>query len=308
MVIERIDDLIDDGNIVYTVTVGDPSSGDPVFDALTDADTADVDITNQDDDGAGFNVDSGTLDLETYEAGAVNTASFRAVLTAAPVAGAEVRIPISGIDTSEGTLTSPASGYFSFTDQNWDVYQTATITRVDDLIEDGDISYLVTVGPPYCYGSPVDPAYDGLDDEWERYITNYDDDVAGVTVTPSPDLITEEGNPGNTSSLDVVLDISPQSGTTVTIPIRVLDTSEGRVISPFSGFTGNLSFDNSDWNVPQRVTVRGVDDYIVDGPIDFTVEVGDPSSGDPAFNALDNDDTDDVTMQNLDNDSAEIRH
>jgi hypothetical protein len=46
------------------------------------------------------------------------------------------------------------------------------------------------------------------------------------------------------------------------------DTTEGTV-SPAS-----LTFTSADWNVAQTVTVTGVDDYEVDGDIDYTVAVG----------------------------------
>ena len=38
----RVDDVIDDGDVGYTITTGDPSSTDPTYDALTAGDVADV--------------------------------------------------------------------------------------------------------------------------------------------------------------------------------------------------------------------------------------------------------------------------
>jgi len=45
-----VDDALIDGDIAYTVEVGDPTSADNDYDALTNADTADVSVTNLDDD------------------------------------------------------------------------------------------------------------------------------------------------------------------------------------------------------------------------------------------------------------------
>ena len=52
-----VDDALVDGNITYTVSVGDPAStGDSDYDGLSDGDTADVSVTNLDDDSAGVTV------------------------------------------------------------------------------------------------------------------------------------------------------------------------------------------------------------------------------------------------------------
>jgi hypothetical protein len=45
-----VDDALIDGDIAYTVEVGDPASADTNYDALTNADTADASVTNLDDD------------------------------------------------------------------------------------------------------------------------------------------------------------------------------------------------------------------------------------------------------------------
>jgi hypothetical protein len=45
-----VDDALIDGDIAYTVEVGDPASADTNYDALANADTADVSVTNFDDD------------------------------------------------------------------------------------------------------------------------------------------------------------------------------------------------------------------------------------------------------------------
>jgi hypothetical protein len=85
--------------------------------------------------------------LVTTEAG--GNCIFAVALNTQPTA--DVLVTISSDDTSEGTV-SPAS--LAFTANTWNVAQTVTVTGVDDLINDGDITYSVM-----CELSSSDPAY-----------------------------------------------------------------------------------------------------------------------------------------------------
>ena len=52
----------------------------------------------------------------------------------------DVTIALSSSDPTEGTV-APAS--LTFTSGNWNVAQTATVTGVDDALDDGDIAYSI---------------------------------------------------------------------------------------------------------------------------------------------------------------------
>ncbi len=123
--------------------------------------------------------------------------------------------------------------------------------------------------------------------------SNSDNDVQGITVTPTTGLVTTEAA-GN-AMFTVVLDSEPTAN--VTIPIASTNTGEGTV-SPAS-----LTFTSANWNTPQTVTVTGVDDATpaVDGNIAYTVEVQAATSGDILYNGLD---ATDVSVTNNDNDTA----
>ena len=82
-----------------------------------------------------------------------------------------------------------------------------------------------------------------------------DNDTAGVSVTPTSGLTTNEA--GSTDTFDVVLDSEPTSS--VTISVTSLDTTEATV-SPAS-----LTFTPANWDTVQTVTVTGVDDAGADG-------------------------------------------
>jgi hypothetical protein len=75
-----------------------------------------------------------------------------------------------------------------------------------------------------------------------------------------------------------VLDAAPSA--TVTLVFTSSDTSEGRVQSP-----ATRSFGPADWDRPQRISVRGIDDAEADGDQPYSVSV-EVSSDDAAYNGL----------------------
>src|SRR5205823_384339 len=56
-------------------------------------------------------------------------------------------------------------------------------------------------------------------------------------------------------------------------------------------------------NVPQTVTLTGVDDFVIDGNVAYNIITAPASSADPLYNGLN---PPDVTATNMDNDSATI--
>src|SRR6185369_2383160 len=127
-----VNDLVDDGDIAYSVMLGAPASADPLYAAI---DPADVAVVNTDDDAAGIDV-TPVAGLGTTEAG--GTASFTVVLKSQPTAA--VVIPVASSDPTEGTA-APAA--LAFTAANWSVPQTITVTGADDLLADGPVAYNV---------------------------------------------------------------------------------------------------------------------------------------------------------------------
>jgi len=162
-------DAVDDGDIAYTVTLT-PSSSDPIYDALG---SQQVSLTNLDDDTAGVTVTptSDQLDgLFTTEKGGKTT--FTIALNTAPYA--PVTLGIASSNINEGGLDK---GYVVFNDTNWSAPQTVTITGVNDLVDDGDMAYFITItvlpGSDARYLNLADIRID---------IINLDDDGPAVTV------------------------------------------------------------------------------------------------------------------------------
>ncbi|QTD52845.1 IPTL-CTERM sorting domain-containing protein [Sulfidibacter corallicola] len=264
-----------DGDIAYTIDLGPATSTDTVYNGQT---LPSVGVTNNDDDlppGVTVNPTSG---LTVTEAGGTDT--FTVVLDSQPTA--DVTIPVVSDDTTEGT---PDSATLTFTNANWNVAQTVTVTGVDDDFDDGDIAFNIDLGPT----TSTDAAFNNLTVP-SVGVTNSDNDTASVTVTPTSGLVTDED--GATATFEVRLGATPTSA--VTIPITSDDTTEGTVDQATLTFTLG--------NTPQTVTVTGVDDPVVDGDIGYNIIVGDPSSSDPAYDALGDGDTADVSATNLDND------
>ncbi len=100
----------------------------------------------------------------------------------------------------------------------------------------------------------------------------------GVTVTPSKNLMTTEN--GGTAQFTVTVNGYPKPTADVTITLSSSDPGEGTVDLP------SLTFTPADWNVPQTVTITGVDDGVVDGTQPYTIDLSSTISADANFNGL----------------------
>jgi hypothetical protein len=104
---------------------------------------------------------------------------------------------------------------------------------------------------------------------------------------------------GTSSSFEVVLTSQPTDD--VTITVSTLDNTEGTIITPFVADSDKIAFTNGNWNIPQTVTVAGVDDSIADTNQVFTIELGITASvGDLLYDGTI--DPPDVSFTNVDDD------
>jgi subtilisin family serine protease len=270
-----VNDLLDDGNIVWTAVLGAASSADAVYNGL---DASDVQLTNTDDDTAGITVSAATGTVTTEAGGAV---SFTVKLNSEPTA--DVTIAISSSDLTEGVV-SVAS--LTFTAANWSVLQTVTATGVNDLVDDGNIVWTVVIGA----ASSADAAYNGLNPA-DVQLSNTDDDTAGITVSAPTGTVTTEA--GGAVSFTVKLNSEPTAD--VTFAISSSDTTEG-VVS-----VASLTFTAANWSALQTVTVTGVDDAVFDGNIAYSVVIGAAASTDAVYNGIN---PADIGLTNNDDDPA----
>ena len=201
----------------------------------------------------------------TTEAGGSATVQVR--LTSMPLS--KVTVIPSSSDNDEGEV-SPET--LSFTNKNWNTYQTLTITGVDDNVTDGTQSYQIDFQI-----STEDTKYSALSLS-SLSVSNKDDEVAGVEVGTISGNTTESGG---TSTFTVKLNSQPEAD--VTISVSSSNTDEGTV-NPSS-----LGFSSSNWNTSQTVTVTGVDDSsdpVVDGNTSYKINLGNTVSSSTHYNDL----------------------
>lgn len=267
-----VDDPIVDGDQNTTITL--TAAGDPAYLGLMET----VNSINKDNDVVGLTiVESGGMTM-TSEDG--TTDDFTVVLDSEPLIA--VTFTVTVVDATEN-LVNPLVLVFDAT--NWNVPQTVTVTGVDDPITDGDITHSVTIT-----GLAGDPAYIGLIETVN--VTNKDNEMAGITITESGGM-TMTSEDGTTDDVTVVLDAQPLLPVVITV---APDDPTENTAAPLI-----LNFDNTNWNVPQTVTVTGVDDPLVDGDITsnltFTI-----LGVDPAYIGI----TESISIVNKDNDTANI--
>src|SRR5262249_37220683 len=111
--------------------------------------------------------------------------------------------------------------------------------------------------------------------------------------TPAAGLVTDEA--GHTATFDVVLTSQPSAD--VTFAVSSSDATEG------TASVSSLTFTAADWNVPQTVTVTGINDLIDDGDINYDIVLAPAVSADAHYNGFD---AADVGVKNLDDDAAAI--
>ncbi|MGK5095102.1 Calx-beta domain-containing protein [Deltaproteobacteria bacterium TL4] len=247
-----VNEGIDDGDQNYVIEIGAASSQDSNYQSR---DPGDVLLTNIDDDSAGVEVSlkekvnwfAGTSAVK--EEGTTNTI----ILSLKSQPTANVTLPITSSDTSEGTVTSSE---LVFTPANWKELEVI-VTGVDDLVADGNQKFIVVLG-----------ALDSTDELYKNIvpkdikITNMDNDSHGITVS---EISSDTSENGDVAIFTVRLDSQPTKE--VTIPLSVSDKTEGSLA------VSALTFTPLNWNQPQKVSVTGVDDSKKDGDQKYTVSL-----------------------------------
>ncbi len=184
VMVTGVDDAVLDGDVAYTI-VTTAASVDADYAAI---DPADVSVTNTDDEvpPPGVITVNPTSGLVTTEDG--GTATFTIVLGTQP--SANVSIGLTSSNAAEGTV-SPAS--VVFTNANYNVAQTITVTGVDDAAApavDGNIAYSIVTAAAVS----ADPSYSGLNAS-DVSVTNNDNDVQPVIAQFTADPVSNAGAP-----------------------------------------------------------------------------------------------------------------
>ena len=215
--------------------------------------TVDVDV--YDDDTAGIVADDGGSVTAVSEDGTTDT--FTVTLNSQPTGDVTVTISPNGqvtaVDSADGDTT------LVFTPANWNVAQTVRVSAVDDQVDEVDPHTGQIV---LSAASTTDAIYDGAAAADVTVTVNVNDnDEAGVTANLiDGQLLVTEGGAGD--SFTVVLNTQPTAAVTVTL------TTNGQTVAIDAATVNNatpatfLTFDASNWNVPQTVLVSAVDDDV----------------------------------------------
>ncbi len=281
VVVDSVDELIFDGDQTTIITGSVNPSSDSSF---TGASSKTVSVITEDNDAPGYTVNPVVGSLT--ESSTI-TAQFTIVLNATPTS--DVIIDLNNADSSEVTLDIST---LTFTPGNWNIPQIITLFSEDDYIIDGTQTTSITAS----VNNSSDPDYISLPSQTVSVVT-YDNEIAGAIVTVLDNLTSEDGDTGY---FEIILTAQPTDD--VTINLGSSNILEGKLIDT------SITFTPSNWNIPQIITVEGVDDSppTSDGSIDFKIITGNVNSSDPDFDLLDGSSIPDANMTNQDNDAPGI--
>ena len=194
--------------------------------------SADVTVTVTDDDTALVTLDTATADLG-LAVGEGDSISYTMVLATRPSADVTVTVTPG----SSEVVVFPST--LLFTDYDWHVPRTVTVTAVvdDDATDETTTLAHSAAGGGYD-AVTIDPVT----------VSVIDDDTAAVTVLPTSVTIEE----GSSAGYVVVLDSEPSATVTVTVSVSGSDEVS---VSPTP-----LTFTASNWSAAQTVTVSAATD------------------------------------------------
>ncbi|MEP6516960.1 DUF4347 domain-containing protein [Microcoleus vaginatus] len=245
-----VEDSIADGDIDYKIVTAATVSTDANY---SNKDVADVSITNKDDDTAGISI-TPTATTAT-EGGA--TGNYAIELTSQPIA------PVTINFNAPSEINAIAPVIFDST--NWNVAKTVTVTATNDSKAEGShsgtIAHTVT---------STDTKYSGTTIQ-DVNVAITDNDTAGVSITPTSTTAAEGGADG---SYGIKLMSQPIAPVTIT-----LTTGEQiQAIAP-------ITFTTLNWDSVQTVTVKAVEDTVVEGAHSGTITHS-VSGGDAKYNLV----------------------
>ena len=301
--VSKVDDAVDDGDVICNLRVTSVSSTDPYYSGLgsTDYEEPLIKVSDNDIRGVTFQNSSPVLssNLTVSRSGAIGTVDL--VLDSQPTSD----VTLSFSDT--GTLLNYSPGTLTFTPANYSTPQTLSISG-NSSGSASDVSVTVQVSASSGESS-TGASNSGIYNGWTGNITVnrvgeiYDlvpctgagagtcsaANATGGVVTGTYN--TSES--GGKSYFGIRLRAKPSSN--VTIPISSSNTAEGIVSTP------NLTFTPTDFNTFQVVTITGVDDFSIDGNIAYSIVFG-AMAGDGNFSVT----IPSLTVTNLDNDTASV--
>ncbi|KNC52633.1 Na-Ca exchanger/integrin-beta4 [Thecamonas trahens ATCC 50062] len=195
--------------------------------------------------------------------------TFTVALGSAPIA--DVRVPLTSSDVSEGVIVVPAASELNFTATNWAVPQVVTVMGVTDTLDDGTIDYEIVMGPA------VTTSLDFSGYSQSVALQNLDS-LPQINTTVLGEAVTTEA--GGTVVFVVTLLVAPPQD--VVMGVTSSDPGEGVPVG-----AAQLVFESDTWFVPQTVTFQGVPDGVADGDTAYSAVLLPPSQGSAEWMAFD---------------------
>ena len=193
--------------------------------------------------------------------------------------------PPANVDFVNFDTTDPVGDppYVSFRSGSTVRSVTFGLVAIDDVVNEGsheNVSIAIGSGSRYKSGI-TNKFYGGWEaeaGEGRVQLRITDDDIGGVTVTETEGgtFVSEDGM--DTDSYDVVLISVPTDNVTVTV---IPGDTAAATVNPAS-----LTFTPGNWNEPQTVTVRGVDDVVAQAADRSVVISHTATSTDPVYEGI----------------------
>ena len=247
--IEGIPNDTIEGNQNFIVSLGNTSSQDSEFDKLVgDQVTGEV----IDDDVFGITV-TPTSGLTTSNAG--SGTSFNVVMNKKEIAPFTISVPIS---ISVPNIVNLSSSMLYFTDSNWNIPQTVNVTGIISTNSFVDQPYTITVGPT----SSSEANLNGFSSTIS--LTHMDSDTSHFDITPTSGLVTTKA--GGSGIIHFRLTSQPSAN--LQISVSSSNATQGTVTPSL------LVFTTSNWNIYKTVTVTGVNNNLIEGNRDYSIDFG----------------------------------
>lgn len=263
----------EDENIQINLT--DPQSDN--FNAFLTTETATATI--QDNDTPGLILQNDTV---TAPQGG---GSFELLLESEPQSDVNIEVSTPG-------NSSVTPNQLTFTSDNWDEPQTVDISFSPDdpdAVENGERTFEFTAS-----STSNDDRFDGLESE-ALNVNVPDEPDPGIALTESDDS-TEVTEGEGSDSYEIVLEAQPATRVNVTVtPDDELNVGAG------AGNARTLTFTSSNWDTPQTVNVRGVNDSVDEDPDEHTGTITHEVEGAAGSNAYDEVTLSDVQVTVTDN-------
>ena len=278
-----VDDVTLDGTITSSITVSiSPFSISPAF-SVVNSQTLTVNTLDNDLPGFSLTPITGSL-MEASTA----TASFTVVLAAQPLT--DVTLDFTSSDIGEVNVISPPNKTFTYS--NWNIPQTISLQSADEYFIDGSQSVSITA----AINPTSNPGFLGVASQ-TIVVANADNDIASITLIPADNLSSETGD---TASFYLRLTAIPSAD--VQIDLRSLNPSEALPTQ------NQLTFTPANWNVPQLITIYGVNDSppLADGTQTVTIVTENVSSTDSDFGAITNSNMPNFVVMNQDDDAPGV--